>query len=59
MQGTLATPVLFTLHLSDFQYNSELCGVQKIADNTTAVGWIKNEQEKYREEIISPPLDTL
>ena len=32
-QGTVLSPVLFTLYTSDFQYNSGLCHVQKYSDD--------------------------
>lgn len=41
--------VLFTLYTSDFQYNSELCHMQKFLDDSAIVGCIRNEQEgEYR-----------
>ncbi|KAI3359287.1 hypothetical protein L3Q82_002808 [Scortum barcoo] len=37
-QGTVLAPLLFTLYTSDFCYNSELCHIQKYADDTAIVG---------------------
>ncbi|KAI3373990.1 hypothetical protein L3Q82_022555 [Scortum barcoo] len=42
-QGTVLSPVLFTLYTSDFQYKSEFCHVQKFADDTAIVGCIRNQ----------------
>ncbi|KAK0137273.1 RNA-directed DNA polymerase from mobile element jockey [Merluccius polli] len=48
-QGTVRSPVLFTLYTSDFQYNSGLCHVQKYSDDTAIVGCIKDGREgEYR-----------
>nr|XP_049609558.1 uncharacterized protein LOC125988413 [Syngnathus scovelli] len=48
-QGTVLAPVLFTLYTSDFCYNSELCHIQKYADDTAIVGCIRdNREEEYR-----------
>ncbi|KAI3371974.1 hypothetical protein L3Q82_006844 [Scortum barcoo] len=48
-QGTVLSPVLFTFYTSGFQYNSELCHVQKFADDTAIVGCIRSGQEdEYR-----------
>ena len=41
-QGTVLSPVLFTLYTSDFQYNSDLCHLQKFADDTAIVGCIRS-----------------
>ncbi|XP_051778048.1 uncharacterized protein LOC127526518 [Erpetoichthys calabaricus] len=48
LQGTVLSPVLFSLYTSDFQYNSESCHVQKFADDTAIVGCIRSGQEEYR-----------
>ncbi|TWW64024.1 putative RNA-directed DNA polymerase from transposon BS [Takifugu flavidus] len=48
-QGTVLSPILFTLYTSDFCYNSEMCHIQKFADDTAIVGCIRdNEEEEYR-----------
>ncbi len=48
-QGTVLSPLLFTLYTTDFNYNSETCHMQKFSDDTTIVGCIKDEQEgEYR-----------
>ena len=48
-QGTVLSPVLFTLYTSDFQHNSGLCHVQKYSDDTAIVGCIKDGKEgEYR-----------
>ena len=41
-QGTMLSPVLFTLYTSDLQYNSGLCHMQKYSDDTAIVGCIKD-----------------
>ncbi|KAI3353517.1 hypothetical protein L3Q82_020036, partial [Scortum barcoo] len=51
-QGTVLSPVLFTLYTSDFQYKSELCHVQKFADDTAIVGCIRSGQEDEYRELI-------
>ena len=38
-QGTVLSPVLFTLYTSDFTYNSESCHIQKFSDDSAIVGW--------------------
>lgn len=48
---TVLSPVLFTLYTSDFLYNSELCHVQKFADDSAIVGCPRSGQEEYRELI--------
>ncbi|TWW53378.1 putative RNA-directed DNA polymerase from transposon BS [Takifugu flavidus] len=48
-QGTMLSPILFTLYTSDFCYNSEMCHIQKFADDTAIVGCIRDdEEEEYR-----------
>lgn len=48
-QGTVLAPILFTLYTSDFCYNSELCHIQKYADDTAIVGCIRGDrEEEYR-----------
>ena len=39
-------PLLFRLFTSDFGYNSELCHIQKFADDTAIMGCIRDDQEK-------------
>ncbi len=52
LQGTVLSPVLFTLYTSDFKYNSESCHVQNFADNTAIVGCISSgHEEEYRKLI--------
>ncbi|KAF7648077.1 hypothetical protein LDENG_00162460 [Lucifuga dentata] len=43
-QGTVLSPVLFTLYTSDFRYNSEPCHMQKYSDATAIVGCIGVEK---------------
>ncbi|KAI3375734.1 hypothetical protein L3Q82_004033 [Scortum barcoo] len=45
-QGTVLAPLLFTLYTSDFCYNSELCHIQKYADDTAIVGCIRDDREE-------------
>ncbi|XP_051789625.1 uncharacterized protein LOC127529603 [Erpetoichthys calabaricus] len=48
-QGTVLSPVLFSQHTSDFQYNSESCHVQNFAVDTAIMGCIRNGlEEEYR-----------
>ncbi|KAG5279526.1 hypothetical protein AALO_G00078730 [Alosa alosa] len=48
-QGTVLSPVLFTLYRSDFCYNTESCHMQKFSDDTAIVGCIRNgQEEEYR-----------
>ena len=48
-QGTVLSPVLFTLYTSDFKHNSESCHVQKYSDDTAIVGCIRDGQDgEYR-----------
>uniref|UniRef100_A0A8B9GXH1 Reverse transcriptase domain-containing protein n=1 Tax=Astyanax mexicanus TaxID=7994 RepID=A0A8B9GXH1_ASTMX len=48
-QGTVLAPLLFTLYTADFCYNSELCHIQKFADDTAIVGCIRDDnEEEYR-----------
>ena len=51
-QGTVLSPVLFTLYTSDFQYDTELCHVQKFADDTAIVGCIRSGQEDEYRQLI-------
>ena len=48
-QGTVLSPVLFTLYTSDFTYNTESCHIQKFSDDSAVVGCIRDGQEgEYR-----------
>lgn len=48
-QGTVLAPLLYTLYTADFCYNSELCHIQKFADNTAITGCImEGREEEYR-----------
>ena len=48
-QGTVLSPVLFTLYTSDFCYNTESCHMQKFSDDTAIVGCIRDgQEEEYR-----------
>lgn len=48
-QGTVLSPILFTLYTSDFKYNSESCHMQKFSDDTAIVGCVRDGQEgEYR-----------
>ncbi|KAI3365880.1 hypothetical protein L3Q82_000867 [Scortum barcoo] len=52
-QGTVLAPLLFTLYTSDFCYNSELCHIQKYADDTAIVGCIRDDrEEEYRRLVV-------
>ncbi len=48
-QGTVLSPVLFTLYTSDFKYNLDMCHIQKFSDGTAIFGCIRNgQEEEYR-----------
>ncbi|KAI3352719.1 hypothetical protein L3Q82_020175 [Scortum barcoo] len=49
-QGTVLAPLLFTLYTSDFCYNSELCHIQKYADDTAIIGCIRDDREEEYQE---------
>ncbi|KAI4887416.1 hypothetical protein NFI96_018878, partial [Prochilodus magdalenae] len=51
-QGTVLSPVLFTLYTSDFKYNSELCHMQKFSDDTAIVGCVHNGQEREYRSLV-------
>ncbi|KAI4899206.1 hypothetical protein NFI96_030735, partial [Prochilodus magdalenae] len=51
-QGTVLSPVLFTLYTSDFKYNSELCHMQKFSDDTAVVGCVRNGQEREYRSLV-------
>ncbi|KAI4887111.1 hypothetical protein NFI96_003141 [Prochilodus magdalenae] len=51
-QGTVLSPVLFTLYTSDFKYNSELCHMQKFSDDTAIVGCVRNGQEREYRSLV-------
>ncbi|XP_051791640.1 uncharacterized protein LOC127530035 [Erpetoichthys calabaricus] len=51
-QGTVLSPVLFSQHTLDFQYNSESCHVQKFADDTAIVCCIRSGQEEEYRNLI-------
>lgn len=46
VQGTVFSPVLFTLYTSDFQHGSELCHVQEFVDDMDIIGCIRSGQEE-------------
>uniref|UniRef100_A0A3B1JXG3 Reverse transcriptase domain-containing protein n=1 Tax=Astyanax mexicanus TaxID=7994 RepID=A0A3B1JXG3_ASTMX len=51
-QGTVLSPFLFTLYTSDFQYNSEMCHLQKFSDDTAIVGCVKGgQEEEYKRQV--------
>ena len=48
-QGTVLSPILFTLYTTNFQYRSDLCHLQKCSDDSVVVGCIRDGQERgYR-----------
>ena len=52
-QGTVLAPLLYTLYTSDFGYSSELCHIQKFADDTAIVGCIRDDREDEYRSLIS------
>ena len=45
----MLSPFLFTLYTTDFQYNSELCHLQKFCDDSAVAGCIREgEKGEYR-----------
>lgn len=53
-QGTVLSPLLFTLYTSDFQYNTEGCHLQKFSDDSAIVGCIKGGDDlEYRMAVNS------
>ena len=48
-QGTVLSPLLFTLYTANFRYNSEICHIWKFADDTAIMGCVRDdEEEEYR-----------
>ena len=48
-QGTVLSPILFTLYTSDFKHNSDTCHIQKYSDDTAIVACIREGDEgEYR-----------
>ena len=51
-QGTVLSPVLFTLYTSDFSYKKESCHLQKFSDDTAIVGCIRDGQEREYRSLV-------
>lgn len=51
-QGTVLSPVLFTLYTSDLKHNSESCHMQKYSDDTAIVGCIRDGQEREYRSLV-------
>ena len=47
-QGTVLSPLPFTLYTTDFSYQTESCQPQKFPDDSTVVGCISKEEAEYR-----------
>ena len=47
-QGTVLSPLLFTLCTTDFQYNTGSCHLQKFSDDSAVVGCLSEAQEEHR-----------
>uniref|UniRef100_A0A665T724 Reverse transcriptase domain-containing protein n=1 Tax=Echeneis naucrates TaxID=173247 RepID=A0A665T724_ECHNA len=52
-QGTVLAPLLFTLYTSDFCYSSELCHIQKFADDTVIMGCIRDDREEEYRSLVN------
>lgn len=51
-QGTILAPLLYTLYTLNLCYNSDLCHIQKFADDTAIMGSIRDDKEdEYRSEV--------
>lgn len=51
-QGTVLSPVLFTLYTSDFKYHSVSCHMQKFSDDTAIVGCVRNGDEREYRSLV-------
>ncbi|KAI3364622.1 hypothetical protein L3Q82_011403 [Scortum barcoo] len=48
-QGTVLSPFLFILYISDFRFSSQSCHLQKFSDDSAIVGCIsRGQEEEYR-----------
>ena len=46
LQGTVLSPLVFTLCTADFCYNSDMCHIQKYADDTAIMGCIRDDERR-------------
>lgn len=51
-RGAVLALFLFTLYMSDFKYNTELCHLQKYKDDTATVVCIRNGQEQAYSDLV-------
>ena len=51
-QGTVLSPILFTLYTADFYYNSGLCHIEKFADDTAIMGRIRDDKEEEYKSLV-------
>ena len=59
-QGTVLSPLLFTLYTADFCYNSATCHIQKLADDTAVMGCITDDgKEEYYAFVLERQAGTL
>lgn len=52
-QGTVLSPFLFSLHTSDFCYNSDDCHLQKFSDDTAIIGCVSDGNDQEYRGVIS------
>ena len=52
-QGTVLSPILFTLYTTDFQYNTGSCHLQNISDDLAVVGCIGEGQDEENRALVN------
>ena len=52
-QGTVLSPLLFSLYTSDFKYNSDHCHIQKFSDDTAIIVCVSDENDQEYRGVIS------
>uniref|UniRef100_A0A3B3C2V1 Reverse transcriptase domain-containing protein n=1 Tax=Oryzias melastigma TaxID=30732 RepID=A0A3B3C2V1_ORYME len=56
-QGTVLSPLLFSLYTSDFRYNTATCHLQKFSDDTAVVAYIKGEEDSEYMRLVEDFVD--